>query len=70
MHICELIWEITRVMLKHICSCYTTILYRMYTKLGVQEWQSFMYLDIKFGGHPIQNDYKATMYTQPFVEVL
>ena len=41
----------------------------MYTKLSVQEWHSFMYLDIKFGGHPVQNDYKVTMYTQPFVNV-
>ena len=62
MHIYELI--------KGNYTCYAKTYMQLLHSHFVQEWQSFMYLDIKFGGHPIQNDYKATMYTQPFVEVL
>ena len=61
--------SITHIALKtsneRLCihGCYTAILYRMYTRLGIQDEQPLKYLDTKFGKHPLQNGHVVITYT-------
>ena len=48
-------------------SCEQILLYRMYTKYGIQEEQSIKYLNTKFGEDLIQTGSVWTTYTWIFI---